>query len=80
MTGSVEAMIERNSFQALSKLQTSGIGPKGEWMNKRELAKYLGCNVSLIRGMMLDGLPYRSVGRSTLYKRSEIEAWLRTSQ
>jgi hypothetical protein len=76
-------MFEQNTYESIGDLEALDIqasAARSEWMTKQELAKYLRCSISLINGMMLDGLPYRGIYHNPLYSRSEIEAWLRASQ
>lgn len=76
-------MFEQNTYELIGDLETLDMPAstvRSEWMTKQELAKYLRCSVSLINGMMLDGLPYRGIYHNPLYSRREIEAWLRASQ
>ena len=46
------------------------------WINKQQLADYLGVSISFINKVMKQGLPCRHFGRAVRFRISDAETWL----
>jgi excisionase family DNA binding protein len=50
------------------------------WMDAEEAAVYVGCKVRRLQDLAGDGrIPHGHLGRRLVFKRSELDAWLRGS-
>ena len=74
----LEEMLRRaatfGATKALEKFQTA---PIPEVMDKKDLCKYLKCNVSKINRLMSKGMPHHTFGDHPRFYKSEIDKWLK---
>lgn len=72
----ISEIIEKTVKRAIAELHED-TKTVPELMTKSELAEYLRCDVSKINRYMGHGLPIEQFGKSPLFRKSDIDLWLK---